>query len=276
MLPSRCCGSPIRRCSVHAAGERPWLVANPLTGLGSCPHLDEPRPPEQPGTLPRWPRHEHGRHSRVSTSEGKPLAPHGRLRSRCARLVALGAAAITALAVQLPAQAVAASTVEAASPSATHAPSPTAPGAHPSHRVCAVPKRASQMSCPAGRRRLHPAGRRRLPRIRTGRPGHHRGRHQTVPGLRRPRRRGLLHRRRLRPQVRRQHGVLRQGERHHAPVGWTVVDNVGTGQFGWRFNDPALRGNRTGGTGKFAIIDSFVYGNGAPAPVRRRVLRPSR
>ncbi|WP_442817931.1 carboxypeptidase regulatory-like domain-containing protein [Streptomyces sp. NBC_01224] len=51
------------------------------------------------------------------------------------------------MAVQLPAQAVAASTVEAASPSATHAPSPTAPGAHPSHRVCAVPKRASQMSC---------------------------------------------------------------------------------------------------------------------------------
>ncbi|MFF3125469.1 carboxypeptidase regulatory-like domain-containing protein [Streptomyces sp. NPDC057908] len=46
------------------------------------------------------------------------------------------------------------------------------------------------------------------------------------------------------------------------PAGWTVVDNVGTGQFGWRFNDPALRGNRTGGTGKFAIIDSFVYGNG--------------
>ena len=45
------------------------------------------------------------------------------------------------------------------------------------------------------------------------------------------------------------------------PGGWTVVDNKGNGQV-WRFDDPGNRGNLTGGTGKFAIIDSDNYGSG--------------
>jgi N-acetylneuraminic acid mutarotase len=46
-----------------------------------------------------------------------------------------------------------------------------------------------------------------------------------------------------------------------APTGWTVTDNVGNGQT-WLFNDPGLRGNRTGGSGGFAIIDSDHDGLG--------------
>ncbi len=36
--------------------------------------------------------------------------------------------------------------------------------------------------------------------------------------------------------------------------GWTVTDNAGTGDT-WRFDDPSGWGNRTGGSGNFAIID---------------------
>jgi hypothetical protein len=43
------------------------------------------------------------------------------------------------------------------------------------------------------------------------------------------------------------------------PAGWTIVDNVGNGQV-WTFNDPGARGNQTGGTGPFAIVDSDHYG----------------
>lgn len=39
------------------------------------------------------------------------------------------------------------------------------------------------------------------------------------------------------------------------PDGWTVTDNAGTGST-WVFDDPADRGNRTGGGGGFAIVDS--------------------
>lgn len=46
-----------------------------------------------------------------------------------------------------------------------------------------------------------------------------------------------------------------------APSGWTVDDKVGNGQT-WVFNDPGARGNKTGGTGGFAIIDSDHYGSG--------------
>ncbi|MGD9101602.1 MAG: choice-of-anchor J domain-containing protein, partial [Anaerolineae bacterium] len=38
------------------------------------------------------------------------------------------------------------------------------------------------------------------------------------------------------------------------PAGWNVVNNVGSD--GWRFDDPASRGNETGGSGSFAIADS--------------------
>ncbi|MEE6262916.1 S8 family serine peptidase [Plantactinospora sonchi] len=43
-----------------------------------------------------------------------------------------------------------------------------------------------------------------------------------------------------------------------APAGWSVVNR--TEHPGWTFNDPGRRGNQTGGTGNFAIVDSFVQG----------------
>ncbi|MEW2384676.1 S8 family serine peptidase [Micromonospora sp. NPDC047707] len=45
------------------------------------------------------------------------------------------------------------------------------------------------------------------------------------------------------------------------PAGWSVVDHAGTGQV-WKFTDDGNRGNLTGGTGNFAIIDSDDYGTG--------------
>ena len=45
------------------------------------------------------------------------------------------------------------------------------------------------------------------------------------------------------------------------PDGWSVVDNLGNGQV-WTFDDPGGRGNITGGTGGFAIVDSDAYGPG--------------
>ncbi|MGW3660720.1 S8 family serine peptidase [Streptomyces sp. NPDC005151] len=47
-----------------------------------------------------------------------------------------------------------------------------------------------------------------------------------------------------------------------APAGWTVDDKAGNGQT-WVFNDPGRRGNKTGGSGGFAIIDSARYGSGS-------------
>ncbi len=44
------------------------------------------------------------------------------------------------------------------------------------------------------------------------------------------------------------------------PAGWTIVDNKNNGQV-WRFDDPKHRGNLTGGTGSFAIMDSDFYGS---------------
>ncbi|MGH3447964.1 MAG: Kelch repeat-containing protein, partial [Nocardioidaceae bacterium] len=40
--------------------------------------------------------------------------------------------------------------------------------------------------------------------------------------------------------------------------GWTVTDDAGTGKV-WRFDDPGHKGNRTGGTGSFAIVDGWYY-----------------
>jgi hypothetical protein len=45
------------------------------------------------------------------------------------------------------------------------------------------------------------------------------------------------------------------------PSGWTVTDAAGSGET-WRFDDPDNRGNHTGGSGAFAIIDSNFYGPG--------------
>ncbi|GAB7036483.1 MULTISPECIES: S8 family serine peptidase [Catenuloplanes] len=45
------------------------------------------------------------------------------------------------------------------------------------------------------------------------------------------------------------------------PAGWTVTDAAGRGQT-WKFTDDGNRGNKTGGTGGFAIVDSDEYGAG--------------
>ncbi|MEV4417834.1 S8 family serine peptidase [Catellatospora sp. NPDC049609] len=45
------------------------------------------------------------------------------------------------------------------------------------------------------------------------------------------------------------------------PAGWSVVDTAGTGQV-WKFTDDGARGNLTGGSGGFAIVDSDDYGLG--------------
>lgn len=42
------------------------------------------------------------------------------------------------------------------------------------------------------------------------------------------------------------------------PAGWTVLDYLGGGAV-WRFDDPGLRFNQTGGTGRFAITDTYYY-----------------
>ncbi|MFI0896513.1 carboxypeptidase regulatory-like domain-containing protein [Streptomyces sp. NPDC020983] len=46
-----------------------------------------------------------------------------------------------------------------------------------------------------------------------------------------------------------------------APEGWSVADADGT-TGGWTFDDPGKRGNRTGGSGGFAIVDSDDFGQG--------------
>ncbi|MFV2114846.1 S8 family serine peptidase [Micromonospora sp. LOL_025] len=45
------------------------------------------------------------------------------------------------------------------------------------------------------------------------------------------------------------------------PAGWSVVDHAASGQV-WKFTDDGARGNLTGGTGNFAIVDSDEYGSG--------------
>ncbi|WP_184830544.1 S8 family serine peptidase [Kribbella solani] len=56
-------------------------------------------------------------------------------------------------------------------------------------------------------------------------------------------------------------GVYETFDGGAVPNGWTVVDNAGNGQV-WKFDDPGNRGNQTGGTGKFATVDSDKYGSG--------------
>jgi N-acetylneuraminic acid mutarotase len=46
------------------------------------------------------------------------------------------------------------------------------------------------------------------------------------------------------------------------PPGWTIQDNLGNGQV-WAFNNPEGRGNLTGGSGNFAVLNSDQYGAGA-------------
>ena len=55
-------------------------------------------------------------------------------------------------------------------------------------------------------------------------------------------------------------GVTQTFDGTTTPAGWTVVNNTPVG--GWQFNDPNPRGNLTGGSGGFAIIDSDFLGIG--------------
>ncbi len=67
---------------------------------------------------------------------------------------------------------------------------------------------------------------------------------------------------RARPRATRSHrtGVTQTFDGASTPAGWTVVNNTAAG--GWVFNDPHSRGNLTGGSGGFAIIDSDFLGSG--------------
>lgn len=56
-------------------------------------------------------------------------------------------------------------------------------------------------------------------------------------------------------------GVVEDFESGALPAGWSNVDYAGTGMK-WHFDDPRNRGNKTGGTGKFAMVDSDWYGSG--------------
>ncbi|MGR6319832.1 S8 family serine peptidase [Micromonospora soli] len=56
-------------------------------------------------------------------------------------------------------------------------------------------------------------------------------------------------------------GVYETFDGGTVPAGWSVVDHLGTGQV-WEFTDTGNRGNLTGGTGRFAVIDSDNYGSG--------------
>lgn len=56
-------------------------------------------------------------------------------------------------------------------------------------------------------------------------------------------------------------GVYETFDGTTVPSGWSVVDHLGNGQV-WQFTDPGNRGNLTGGSGNFAIIDSDKYGSG--------------
>ncbi|MEI6166332.1 MAG: hypothetical protein WCS52_03985 [bacterium] len=54
------------------------------------------------------------------------------------------------------------------------------------------------------------------------------------------------------------------------PEGWSIAVNGDTNVF-WRFDDPAVNGNLTGGSGRFAEINSFYveeYGDNANAELR--------
>jgi hypothetical protein len=57
------------------------------------------------------------------------------------------------------------------------------------------------------------------------------------------------------------HGLFETFDGAERPEGWTVVDNLDNDQV-WVFDDPAGRGNLTGGEGGFAIVDSAYHGDG--------------
>ena len=56
-------------------------------------------------------------------------------------------------------------------------------------------------------------------------------------------------------------GSIADFDNNQLPTGWTNYDYLGNGQV-WQFDDPGNKGNKTGGTGGFAILDSDNYGGG--------------
>ncbi len=69
-----------------------------------------------------------------------------------------------------------------------------------------------------------------------------------------------LRRRRVREPHRARRISLKRSTAPSTPAGWSVVNRTPSG--GWQFNDPGGRGNLTGGSGGFAIIDSDSLGIG--------------
>ena len=55
-------------------------------------------------------------------------------------------------------------------------------------------------------------------------------------------------------------GGVNEGFDEGLPAGWTIHNY--NSQPGWHFDDPRSRGNRTGGEGTFAMVDSDAYGYG--------------
>jgi N-acetylneuraminic acid mutarotase len=55
-------------------------------------------------------------------------------------------------------------------------------------------------------------------------------------------------------------GGLQSFDSSTTPDGWTVTNHTAAG--GWQFDDPLNRGNSTGGTGHFAIVDDYALGWG--------------
>jgi N-acetylneuraminic acid mutarotase len=56
-------------------------------------------------------------------------------------------------------------------------------------------------------------------------------------------------------------GFLETFDSQTTPPGWSVINNTSAG--GWVFNDPGNRGNQTGGSGGFAIVDDSYLGGAA-------------
>jgi N-acetylneuraminic acid mutarotase len=56
-------------------------------------------------------------------------------------------------------------------------------------------------------------------------------------------------------------GFLETFDGQTTPPGWSVINNTSAG--GWVFNDPGSRGNQTGGSGGFAIVDDSYLGGAA-------------
>jgi hypothetical protein len=57
------------------------------------------------------------------------------------------------------------------------------------------------------------------------------------------------------------HGIYQTFDTASTPTGWTVANASGT-VGGWEFDDPGNRGNGTGGSGGFAVVDSDHLGEG--------------